>query len=77
VWRGGERTGAEHDYQLLTIGPCIEGQDGFERLAANDQGIYRGHEFIVAMRFPAARREEIEVTILSGDEPIETGPNKD
>ena len=56
VWRGGERTGAEHEYELLTIGPGIEGQNRFECLAADDQGIYRGHELIVAMWFPAARR---------------------
>src|SRR4029434_3582470 len=66
VWRRGERTGAEYEHELLTIGPGIEGQNRFECLAADDQGLHRVHELIVAVWFPAARRSAIDVIILSG-----------
>jgi hypothetical protein len=39
--------------------------------------VYRGHEFIVAMGFATARRQEIEVTIGACDEPVEASTDKD
>src|SRR2546427_1464195 len=74
---GGERTSAEHENGLLPIGPGAKGQDRLESLAADDQRIHRCHELIVAMGFATARREEIEVTIHSGNEAVEARANKD
>ena len=74
---GGERAGAEHEHRLVAIGPRLERQDGLERLAADDQRIHRGHELLVAVRFAAARRQEIEVAIQSSDETVEARADKD
>src|SRR5437667_5684851 len=73
----GERARAEHENGFLTVGPRVERQDRLESLPADDKRIHRGNELIVAMRFAAARRQEIEVTVDSGDEAVEASANKD
>ncbi len=74
---GSERASAEHENGLLAIGPRVKSQDRLESLAADDQRIHRGHEFIIAVGFPTARRQEIEVTVGSCDEAVDAGANKD
>src|SRR5207344_1157761 len=76
--RGGrERAGAEHDNGLPAIRPLLKGQDRFESLAPDDQGINRRNELIVAVGFATAGRQEVEVTIRSCDEAVEAGANED
>ena len=54
--RGGAvQASAKHENGLLTIRPRVKGQDGLESLAADDQRIHSGHEFIITMGFAAAR----------------------
>jgi len=65
------------DHGLLTIRPRIERQHRLESLAPNDERVDCGHEVIVAVRFAAAGREEIELAIEPGDETVEAGADKD
>src|SRR5437870_5199880 len=76
-WRRGEWASAEHEHALLTIGPRLKGQHRLEGLAAYDQRIHRGHEFVVAMGFATAWRQEVEITVGSSDEAVEASTNKD
>ena len=72
-----ERTAAEDDYALLTVRPRGHGQNGVERFAAHHNGIDGSDELIVAVRFAAARRKEVELAVLPRDEAIKAGADKD
>jgi len=68
---------AEHKHRLLTVRPRVERQDRVVCLTAQHQRIDGGHELGVAMGFPATRRKEIEVAVLSSDEAVEARAHKD
>src|SRR5207247_6643938 len=70
------RTTAEHEDRLLSVGPLVKAEGRLEGLSADDQCIHRGHEFLVAMRFNLGW-EKIEGAIGSSDEAVEAGANKD
>src|SRR5206468_10146964 len=70
------RTTAEHEDRLLSVGPLVKAEGRLEGLSADDQRIHRGHEFLVAMRFNLDW-EKIEGAVGSSDEAVEAGANKD
>ena len=51
---GGQRSSAQYEDGLLSVGPGLERQDNVERVPANDQGVYRGEELLIAVRDVAA-----------------------
>jgi hypothetical protein len=77
AWRGRwEGTRAQHENRLFSVGPPFERQHGLERLAAYDQRVHRGHEFMVAVRFATASLKKVEVAVGSRDESVEARPNR-
>ena len=74
---GVERTSTENENRFLAIRPRIKRQDRLKSLAPDDKRVHRGHEFIVAVRFATAGRQEIKLAVGSGDEAVDAGPDKD
>src|SRR5437773_1679116 len=74
--RRSNRTTAEHEDRLLSVGPLVKAEGCLEDLSPDDQCIHRSHEFLVAMRFNLGW-EKIEGAVGSSDEAVEAGANKD
>src|SRR5207247_10511912 len=66
------RTTAEHEDRLLSVGPLVKAEGRLEGLSADDQRIHRGHEFLVPMRFNLGW-EKIEGAVGQSGEGGEAG----
>lgn len=61
-----ERAAAEDHHAFISVRPFGKRQNGFEGLAADDQGVDTGEELVVAMRFAAAGRKKVEIASPDG-----------
>src|SRR5215469_17753234 len=75
-WRGRQPLGAEHEHAFIPIRPFVETQHRLVRFFPDDQRIHRGHEFVIAVRFAAARWQEVERAIRARNKAVEARPNE-
>src|ERR1700757_2378849 len=62
---------AENDDRFGSIRPLLKCQHGLIGLSANNQGVYRGHEFVISVWLAAVVRQPIQATVFPGNEAVE------
>src|SRR5262245_59609177 len=67
---------AENDDSLLAIWPRVEAEDRLERVPADDDGVDRADELVVAMRLAAVLRQPVEAAVRARDEAVHAGADK-
>ncbi len=72
-----DRLAAEDDDALVAVRPGSHREDGFESLAADDDGVDAGDEFVVAVGLASAFGEEVESAVGAGDEAVKAGADED
>jgi len=70
-------TTAQHHDACFSIRPRTELENDVERVAADDNRVDAGHEFVVSVRLAAAGRQKIEIAIQSRNEAVDAGADED
>src|SRR5579871_5115039 len=71
-----QRAAAQDEDGLAAIRPFGKGENNFESVAADDESVDAGHELGVAVRFAAAGRKEIQVTVGTRNETVNAGTDE-
>ena len=77
VARSVERTRAEHDDALAGVRPGVELHDDVVGVATDDERVDARHEGRIAVLLAPAGRQEVEVSVGPGEEPVQARPDED
>jgi hypothetical protein len=68
---------AQHNDSLVAVGPLWKGENDFERVAPDYKRVHGCEELFESVRLASARVKEIETTVATGQESIDTDSDKD
>ena len=68
---------AQDDDAFVGLRPGLHRENRFEGVAADDDCVNAGDEFVIAVRFAAVGGEKVELAVWPGDEAVEAGADED